>query len=239
LSVVRKSNKTGAWPGLELDTDPFPMTRDVVETGIAAVPDVSPKPVAALDVGRIGVVRYTLDRGGRDAGTEEETKTRPFGPMVDIDPFVEVVEFGMIGRVVDPGIGFASDTGAAPCGVVESLLLLRGLDTPGLLPRLFRGLPFDIPVVRLMGFAMDGDWMGEQEVSLSAQCVVCRRAPPPLTVPERRGTGEVPFWFGGVPLMIMLLVLLTIDESVCTALAGGTVVVDVDVWLEFIPRDGY
>lgn len=112
LSVVRKSNRTGACPELELDTDPFPMAREVVETGTAVVPDVRPKPVAALEVGRIGVVRYTFDRGGRDAGTDEETRTRPFGPMVDIEPFVDVVEFGMIGRVVEPGIGFASDTGA-------------------------------------------------------------------------------------------------------------------------------
>lgn len=70
---------------------------------------------------------------------------------------------------------------------------MRGLDTPGLLPRLFRGLPFDIPGVRLMGFAMDGDWMGEEGVVLSVQFVVRRCEPPPLTVPERRGTGEVPF----------------------------------------------
>lgn len=116
-----------------------------------------PNPVAALEVGKIGVVRYTFDSGGRDAGTEDETRTRPLGPTVDIDPLVEVVEFGMIGRVVDAGIGFARDTGAAFCTLLEVLLLFRGLETPGLLPRLFRGLPLDIPVVRLIGFAMDGD----------------------------------------------------------------------------------
>lgn len=39
--------------------------------------------------------------------------------------------------------------------------------------------------------------------------------------------------------MFMLLVLLTIDGSVCAALAGGTVVVEVEVSLVFMPRDGY
>lgn len=155
LSVVRKSNNTGAFPELELDADPLPMARDVVEAGAPGEPEI-PKPVAELEVGRIGVVRYTFIRGGRDAGTEDDTKTRPLGPTVDIDPFVDVVEFGMIGRVVDAGIGFARETGTAFCAVPESLLLLRGLETPGLLLRPFRALPFGIPDVRLMGLAMDG-----------------------------------------------------------------------------------
>lgn len=30
LSVVRKSNRTGAWPGLELEGGPLPIVREVV-----------------------------------------------------------------------------------------------------------------------------------------------------------------------------------------------------------------
>jgi hypothetical protein len=151
LSVVRKSKRTGACPGLEPFAVPFELTREPVDNGTAAPFEVKPSPVVAFEVGKMGVVRYTLKSGGREAGTDDETRTRPLGPTFPTDPFVEVVEVGIMGRVVEAAMGLASETGA---GFVElgSLLWFRGLETPGLLamPTLVRLLDISD---RPMGFA--------------------------------------------------------------------------------------
>lgn len=158
LSVVRKSKRTGACPGLELVVVAVPLpvlTRDVVDNGTAAPFEVNPSAVEALDVGKMGVVRYTLRSGGREAGTEEETRTRPLGPTFPTDPLVEVVEVGMMGRVVEATIGLARDTVDAGVAAPGSLLWFRGLETPGLLamPTLVRLLDASD---RPMGFEIGG-----------------------------------------------------------------------------------
>lgn len=114
--MVRKSKRTGACPGLEPFAVPFELSRDPVDKGTAAPFEVKPSPVDVFDVGNMGVVRYTLRSGGREAGTDDETRTRPLGPAFPIEPLVEVVEVGMMGRVVEEAMGLASDTGA---GFVE------------------------------------------------------------------------------------------------------------------------
>jgi hypothetical protein len=153
LSVVRKSNSTGACPELELVAVPFTATRELVDTGTAAAPGVKPSPVAALDVGKMGVVRYTFDSGGREAGTDEETKTRPLGPL-PIDPLVDVVDVGMMGLVVEAAMGLARETVEAEPDVPGSLLLFSGLETPGLLARPLLGRALDD--VRAIGFTDGG-----------------------------------------------------------------------------------
>lgn len=127
--------------------------RYVLDPGAAGTPGISPKPAAALDVGRIGVVRYTFDNGGREAGTEEDTSTLPFGPTLPLGALdVEVVDVGTMGRVVDAGVGLANGAVDTTFGAPGSLLLFNGLGTPGLFADPLTDRAFGTPGARLMGF---------------------------------------------------------------------------------------
>lgn len=119
----------------------------------AGIPGVRPRPAAALDVGKIGVVRYTFDNGGRDAGTDEDTSILPLDPTLPVDALdVEVVDVGTMGRVVDAEVGLAEGIADTAFGAPGSLLLFNGLGTPGLFADPLTDLPFGMPEALLIGF---------------------------------------------------------------------------------------